>query len=142
MSAIVIDETVIDTVVIDASVLVVALADDGNNGDAARTRLRDYDLIAPEIIDLEVLSVLRRLVTTRKVTARRAKLAIDDLIALPITRAPHRGLLNRCWELKHNLTPYDAAYVATAEGLGVPLLTADARLSRSPGVRCRIDLLA
>ena len=132
----------IDAIVIDASVLVVALADDGDNGDAARARLGGYDLIAPEIVDLEVLSVLRRLVASRKITARRAQFAIDDLIALPITRTPHRPLLNRCWELKHNMTPYDAAYLATAEAFHVPLLTADVRLSRSPGVRCRIDLLA
>ena len=64
-----------------------------------------------------------------------------DLIELPLQRAPHRPLLRRCWELRHNLTSYDACYVALAEALDVPLLTADERLAGAPGLRCTVELL-
>lgn len=75
-------------------------------------------------------------------TSKRAKLALSDLIALPVRRISHQLLAQRCWELRHAVTVYDAAYVALAEALGIPLLTADARLSRAPGLRCRVDLLS
>jgi hypothetical protein len=64
-----------------------------------------------------------------------------DLLAIPIRRASHRQLMGRCWELRQTVTVYDAAYIALAEALAVPLLTADARLSRAPGLRCEVDLL-
>lgn len=127
--------------VVDASVLAVALGDDGNHGAAARQRLKGEVLFAPELIDLEVLSVLRRSVATATMTAQRGEEAVADLIDLPIRRASHRPLLLRCWELRHNFSCYDACYVALAETLGVPLVTADARLARSPGLRCAIELL-
>jgi predicted nucleic acid-binding protein len=63
-----------------------------------------------------------------------------DLRALPIERVPHTALLERAWALRHNLTPYDAAYVALAEALGAPLLTADRRLARASGPRCAVEL--
>jgi predicted nucleic acid-binding protein len=125
-------------IVVDASVLAPALGDDDADGDAARARLRGEALAAPEIIDLEVASVWRRTLADE----RRASLALADLTDLPLTRAPHLPLLARCWELRHNLTPYDAAYVALAEALDVALVTADARLSRAGGVHCAIDVLA
>jgi predicted nucleic acid-binding protein len=124
-------------VVVDASVLATALGDDGDDGDSARERLRGEELVAPEIVDLEVTSVWRRTLTDK----RRAALALADLTDLPLRRAPHLPLLPRCWELRHNLTPYDAAYVALAEALDVALVTADSRLSRAAGVRCAVDLL-
>ncbi len=74
--------------------------------------------------------------------AGRAKVALSDLAALPVRRISHRPLVERCWELRHAVTVYDAAYVALAEALEIPLLTADARLSRAPGLRCRVDLLS
>ncbi|MGH3274248.1 MAG: type II toxin-antitoxin system VapC family toxin, partial [Streptosporangiaceae bacterium] len=104
-------------IVADASVLVIALADDGPGGDQARTRLRGEHLAMPELADLEVASVLRRQLRAGTIDARRAGLALDDLAALPARRAPHRPLLARCWELRENLTPYDAAYVALAEAM-------------------------
>jgi predicted nucleic acid-binding protein len=119
-------------IVIDASVLAAALGDDG---DAARKRLRGQELAAPEIVDLEVTSVWRRTLTDE----RRAALALTDLAELPLTRAPHRPLLPRCWQLRHNLTPYDAAYVALAEVLDVALVTADRRLARATGIRCAVE---
>lgn len=127
--------------VVDASVVVVALADDGPDGDRVRDRLRADALAAPELIDLEVLSVLRKQLAAGALDVRRAALALADLADLPLERASHLPLLPRCWELRDNLTMYDAAYVALAEALDVTLLTADARISRAPGPSCRIDVL-
>jgi predicted nucleic acid-binding protein len=129
-------------IVVDASVLAPALADDGASGDAARARLRDHPVAAPELIDLETASVIRRQLQRGRLDARRARLALTDLVELPLRRAPHRALLGRCWELRENLTVYDAAYVALAELLGVVLLTADARIAGAPGIRCRVDVLS
>ena len=128
--------------VVDASVLVVALVDDDDDGDRARQRLRGETLVAPEVVDLEVVSVLRRLTATGAVPARRAALALADLVELPMERAPHERLLPRVWELRTTLAPYDAAYVALAEAVVCPLLTADARLSAAPGPRCTIEVFS
>lgn len=128
-------------IVVDASVLAPALADDGPDGDAARARLRGQTLAAPELVDLESTSVIRRLSRAGHLDQRRAQLALMDLIELPLRRVTHRPLLPRCWELRHNLTIYDAVYVAVAEALGVRLLTADARLANASGPRCEIELL-
>ena len=127
--------------VVDASVLATALGDDGSDGDLARERLRDEPLAAPELIDLEVLSVLRRQLSVGMLDARRAQLALDDLVDLPMQRAPHRPLLVRAWELRDNLSVYDAAYVALAEALGTALLTGDARLAKAPGLVCPVEVL-
>lgn len=127
--------------VVDATVLVVALADDGTDGEVARTRLRHETLAAPELIDLEVASVLRRQDRAGLLGTRRANLALTDLAALPMQRAPHGPLLPRCWDLRHNLTTYDAAYVALAEALGATLLTGDRRLAHATGPTCTIELL-
>lgn len=128
--------------VVDASVLATALADDAADGDTARGRLRGQDMAAPELIDLEVASVLRRQLSAGRLDTRRARLALDDLLDIPLQRVPHRVLLRRCWELRDNLTVYDAAYVALAEGLEAPLVTADARLAKAPGVKCTVEVLS
>jgi len=128
-------------IVVDASVLATALGDDGPDGDRARDRLRGERLSAPELVDLEVTSVLRRQVQSNAADLRRAALALADLVAMPLRRAPHRPLLARCWELRDNLTVYDASYVALAEALDVTLLTGDRRLARAPGLRCHIEIL-
>jgi predicted nucleic acid-binding protein len=127
--------------VVDASVLATALADDGPNGDQARARLRGERLAAPELVDLEVASVLRRQLRTGAVDQRRAALALTDLTALPLRRAPHGVLVSRCWELRDNLTIYDAAYVALAEMLPADLLTGDTRLANAPKIRCLIEVM-
>ena len=126
---------------VDASALAPALADDGPDGDSARARMRGHSLVAPDLIDLETISVVRRQLHAGHLSARRADLALTDLIELPLRRAPHQPLLLRCWELTQNLTPYDAAYVALAELLDIVLVTADARLAGAPGLRCRLDVL-
>jgi len=127
--------------VVDASVLATALGDDSTDGDTARARLLGEDLAAPELIDLEVVSVLRSQLAAGLLDTRRASLALQDLMDLPLRRASHRPLLARCWELRANLSAYDAAYVALAEALDCVLLTADERLARAPGVDCEIELV-
>lgn len=128
-------------IVVDASVLAPALGDDDADGDRFRTRLRGESLAAPELVDLEVASVLRRQQGAGRLDDRRAAQALADLIALPMQRVSHRPLLPRSWELRANLTVYDAAYVALAELLGLTLVTADRRLARAPGIRCSLDVL-
>ncbi|MFT4110832.1 type II toxin-antitoxin system VapC family toxin [Propionicimonas sp.] len=127
--------------VIDASVVAVALLDDGPDGDTVRDRLLGEQLAAPSLIDLEVASVWRGLARAGQLDPRRVALALDDLREIPIQRVEHTSLLARCWELRNNLTLYDAAYVALAEALQAPLLTGDRRLARSTGPRCTIEVL-
>lgn len=129
-------------IVVDASVLVTALADDNDDGRLARSRLRHEKMLAPQVVDLEVLSVLRRLARTGLVEQHRVESAIVDLIDLPLQRADHTSLLHRCWQLRENVTIYDAAYVALAEALNLTLLTADVRLAQAPGIHCPIEVLA
>lgn len=129
-------------IVVDASVVVTALADDGPDGDRTRDRLRGERMAAPQVIDLEVTSAWRRLTSSGHLDDRRARLAITDLLALRLQRVPHAPLLRRCWELRASLTIYDAAYVALAEVLDTPLLTADRRLADAPGPRCPIEVIA
>ena len=117
------------------------MADDGPDGDTARARLRGETLAAPELVDLEVASVLRRQNRAGMLDNRRAELAMTDLAALPMHRAAHLALLPRCWELRDNLTTYDAAYVALAEALDATLLTGDRRLAHAAGPTCTIELL-
>lgn len=128
-------------IVVDASVLVPALADHGPDGAAARARLAGERLTAPEVVDLEVLSVLRRLNSRGHLSDRRAALAVRDLQELPMVRAAHRRLLSRCWQMRASVTAYDAAYVALAEAIGATLVTADARLGRASGPRCTIEVI-
>ena len=129
-------------IVVDASVLVTALGDDGDDGDRARDRLQGERLIAPHLIDIEVISAWRRLAAAGALDERRAQFALDDLRSLRVDRVPHASLVARCWELRDNLTVYDAVYVALAETMAVPLLTADARLGGASGPKCEIEVLA
>jgi len=128
-------------IVVDASVIVTALADDGPDGDRARARLKGERLAAPHLIDIEVTSAWRRLMARGQLDDRRAQLAMRDLLALRLERVPHGHLLGRCWELRDNLTVYDGAYVALAETLEVTLLTLDSRIKKAAGPRCPIEVL-
>jgi len=127
--------------VVDASVLITALADDDEDGEAARARLAGQPISAPELIDLEIVSVLRREQRAGRMAKRRAELALADLHDLPMQRVSHRRLLARCWELRDTMTAYDASYVALAEALDVVLVTADQRLARASGSRCSIEVM-
>lgn len=128
-------------IVVDASVLAPALADDGIDGDRARARLAAERLLAPEILDVEVVSVWRGAARAGRLDARRVGQALADLAALPVERASHRLLLGRIWELRDELTTYGAAYVALAERLDATLLTADRAISRARGVECDVEVL-
>ena len=98
-------------------------------------------LHAPHLLDLEVAQVLRRCCLSGELRSERASQALQDFLALPITRYPHEIFLFRIWELRHNVTAYDAAYVALAEALGAPLLTGDKALASSAGHRAVIELV-
>lgn len=93
-----------------------------------------------ELLDLEVVSALRRLCAAGTLTAERAEAAVIDLRDLRVQRVSHRPLLARCWELRKNVTVYDAAYIALAESLDASLLTADRRLLDAPGAQCGFEL--
>lgn len=97
-------------------------------------------LHAPHLFDLEVAQVLRRLVHEKTVSARRGDEALQDLMSLRINRYPHLLLLPRVWQLRNNLSAYDAAYVATAEMLGAPLITRDSRIGSTPGHSAKVEV--
>jgi predicted nucleic acid-binding protein len=102
---------------------------------------RRVTLHVPHLLDLEVAQVLRRYSAQGELTETRAGEAVADLLDFPLTRYPHDLFLGRIWELRSNLTAYDAAYVALAEALPAPLVTRDARLGKSTGHRARIEVL-
>jgi predicted nucleic acid-binding protein len=113
---------------------------------AVEDQLRDhgFDLHAPHLVDVEVLSALRRVVAAGDASAERAGDAVTDLLDLPLERYPHDGLAPRIWALRANLSAYDATYVALAEAItdgGAPLLTADARLARAAGAHTELRVL-
>lgn len=129
-------------IVVDASVLANAIADDEADGERARSEVRSAgELATPDLVDVEAVAVLRRRRLAGTVTARRFKAAIDDLELLELDRYPTLPLMGRAYELRHNLTAYDASYIALAELLGCELLTGDRRLATAPGPRCPIRIL-
>jgi predicted nucleic acid-binding protein len=121
--------------VIDASALTeLLLGRRAADKIAGHLAAHDYQMHAPHLLDIEVASALRRVVTLKVASADRASGALEDLLDLPIERHRHDVLLPRVWQLRKNFSAHDAAYVALAEALsdeGVPLLTADARLARA-----------
>lgn len=103
-------------------------------------RLSEGELEAPHLIDVELLHALRRLVHLGEVSADRASDARSDFASLALTRYSHEPLAARIWELRENLTAYDAAFVALAEALGAPLITCDERLAGAPGISTEVEL--
>lgn len=124
-------------IVVDASATVSALL----NAGPARRALADEQLHAPHLVDCEVANALRRGVAARRLEADAAWTALDRWRRLGVTRYPVTGFLDRVWELRENISVYDASYVALAELLDCSLLTADARLGRVPGTRCPITVV-
>lgn len=124
--------------VVDASCLYEVVAD-APLGERIRERLAsDPDHAAPEIVDVEVMSVVRREHLLGRLDATAARQAMEDLRGWPGERFGHRPLLDRAWELRANVRPWDAMYVALAEVLGGTVLTLDARLGRVEGLGCPI----
>jgi|SRR5690625_4173414 len=124
-------------IVVDASAAVSGLLNDGH----ARHLLGTEQVHVPHLIDSEVASALRRRVLADQISNHVGWSALDIWRRLAVTRYPIHGLLERVWQLRTNLSAYDAGYVALAEELGCPLLTADARLSRAPGIRCAVTVV-
>jgi predicted nucleic acid-binding protein len=123
--------------VVDASVIVELVAKDLDPA-----RLGDEEIAAPHLIDSEVTNVLQRLARRGSLTDVQATLALEGFMRLALVRFPADWLRPRIWALRHNLSAYDATYVALAEMIGATaLVTADTRLARAPGIRCPIDLL-
>jgi predicted nucleic acid-binding protein len=129
-------------IVVDASVIANVVGDDGTDGDRAREVLVGQDLSVPDLVDVEVVSVLRRRWLGKTMTARRFAAAVDDLGALPADRYPVLPFMPRAYELRANVSAYDATYVALAEQLDCALATADRRLASAPGPRCAITVIS
>jgi predicted nucleic acid-binding protein len=131
-------------IVVDASVVVAALTAERAVGPAAREVLLtvSHTLAAPALIDVEVVSALRRLETKPQAPTGLADAALGELVSLRVERWPHEPLLERVWQLRHNLTPYEASYVALAERLGATLVTADGAHIATPEVECDVRMLS
>ncbi len=128
-------------IVVDASVIVEMLLR-SDVGEASWRRLvqRREKLHAPQLLDLEVANALRRCLLRGEIDNRRGGEALADLMGISIERHGHQPLLERIWQLRHNLTAYDAAYLALAERLGAPLLTLDTALASGAGHHARVEL--
>lgn len=128
-------------IVIDSSVVVLALTHRGGLGQEATKRMSGQRLLAPAVIDFEVAHAVRGLVQGGKITAEEGLTALRLMGSLLIRRTPGYALLERVWELRQNLSAYDAAYVALAEHAGCTFVTADARIERARVARCAIDAI-
>jgi len=128
------------TAVVDASALVDALTLPGDHGESVRAALHGHRLAAPEQLIVETFHAIRGRVLGGKLSKTLAEDALIDLGETDVELVPTRLLLARMWELRDNLSGYDAAYVAAAEHLRVPLVTSDKRLAAAPGVRCQVRM--
>ena len=129
-------------IVPDASIVAAATGSDGVAGARCRALLRSTrEAALPDCADTETAAVLRKLWLAGKISEARFAAALDALSELPLPRFPTRPFLGRVYELRANVSPYDAVYVALAEALEADLVTADRRLAAAPGIRCRVRLM-
>ena len=129
-------------IVVDASILANVVGDDSVDGRRARSEIRSaVDVAAPDLVDVETLAVLRKRWLAGTITDRRFAAAVGDLEAIDLDRYPTLRLMRRAYELRANVTAYDATYVALAEALDCGLLTGDRRLANARGSRCPIRVL-
>jgi len=130
------------TLVIDASTAVAALIDSGTDGRWAESLLASDSLAAPHLLTAEASNILRRSALAGAISGQDASLAYSDLLDLRVELFPYAPFATRIWDLRDNVTCYDAWYVALAEALNAPLATLDARLARASGPRCRFLIAA
>jgi predicted nucleic acid-binding protein len=129
-------------IVVDASAVIeVLLGTPAANRIAERFFAEGETLHAPHLLDVEVAQVLRRYTLAGKFGSERGGEALEDLADFPIARYPHQPFLFRIWELRHNVTAYDAAYLAWAEALGAPIVTRDAKMASAAGHGAQIELM-
>lgn len=129
-------------VVCDASALIAVLLDAGPDGQWASRAVADHELTAPTLISFECANIIRRHELAGLISPDQAAQAHVDLLALPIELWPYELVGHRVWELRHNLSSSDASYVAVAELIDADLVTLDLRISRAPGVQCRVQVPA
>ncbi|OBI80874.1 type II toxin-antitoxin system VapC family toxin [Mycobacterium sp. 1245805.9] len=125
-------------VVCDASAVVAVLLDSGGDGQWATGRLADAQLFAPTLLPYECANVIRRAERGGAIGADQAAQAHADLLDLAIELWPYDLLATRAWQLRANLSSYDAAYIALAETISAPLVTLDRRILRAPGITCPV----
>jgi predicted nucleic acid-binding protein len=130
-------------IVVDASALLeILLRTDRADRLMERAFKGSEQIHAPQLLDIEITQVLRRLVRQKEITVARAGQALQDLADLLIERHEHQALIPRVWQLRDSLSAYDGAYVALAEALAAPLLTCDRKLAGAHGHRATIELVA
>jgi len=127
------------TLVIDASLVVSALVDSSDTGRWAESQLASGPLSAPHLMPVEVTNILRRSAASGEITQDVASMALADLLDLRVELFPYAPFAPRVWELRDNVTSYDAWYVALAEFLGSSVATLDRRLARAAGPRCGFE---
>jgi predicted nucleic acid-binding protein len=127
-------------IVVDTSAVIGVLAGQPRVARLVDRVINEGDLHAPHLIDVEFQHALRRLVVAGAISDDRAADARMDFADLTIVRYPHVSRADRMWELRHNVTAYDAAFLALAEALGAPLVTCDARLARAPGHAASVEV--
>lgn len=128
-------------IVLDASVVVDLLLGARFRIDIAARLQKEAPALAPEIVDLEVANVFRKLIGRGAIDARRGQICFADYLSMPILRQSHRPLVGRIWALRENVTAYDAAYIALAEAAGVSFLTRDTALARLPGLEAPVEVV-